>query len=382
MSDISQHGLIGTLQRLNDNPGLDAELHRLTRDRPVALVLPCHAGDLGRPALERIVEELSTATFIAEVLIPVNGVGPATGEAFSRARAFFRERLSLPHRLLSCEPGGDAPPAYRPGKGSNVWAAVSLLGKENNAAFVLTADADVTTFRIEMLARLAFALADPDLGYTFAKCYYPRVTDRIHGRVSRLFLAPLLQALVRAGGHLPLLDFLRSFRYPLAGECGMTRELALSLPFETGWGLEIGMLCDLFRRIDPRQVCQVDAGGPYDHKHQPLGDGQRGLVRMCGEIARTLLRHLAQEGVRLDDAFFEAVSASYRREAGEAVRRSAALAKINALRFEAEEEKSAVGHFEAALQEAFEDPACPPPLPAWNTAAEAEKGWGARLPVS
>ena len=41
-------------------------------------------------------------------------------------------------------------------------------------------------------------------------------------------------------GHIPLVDFLLSFRYPLAGEVAMTRELAASLRPSAGWGLEIG----------------------------------------------------------------------------------------------------------------------------------------------
>ncbi len=370
MSDISQHGLLCTLQRLSDNPGLEAELASLTRERPAALVLPCHAEELTRPALGGILDELARAAFLSEVVIPMNGLD---AEGARRAGAFFAARLSVPHRVLWCDspafagPMGALVPGFRPGKGSNVWLALGVLAREERCALVLTADADVTTFRLEMLARLTFALAHPDLGYTFAKSYYPRVTDRIHGRVSRLFLAPLLQAVVRAGGHQPLLDFLQSFRYPLAGECGFTRSLAASLPLDTGWGLEIGMLCDVFRRTDPREVCQVDAGGRYDHKHQPLGDGARGLVRMCGEIARTLFAHLALEGVRLDRPFFDAVLASYRREAAEALRRSAALAKINALRFEASDEEAAVRSFEAALHEASKAPALPSPLPGWST---------------
>lgn len=39
--------------------------------------------------------------------------------------------------------------------------------------------------------------------------------------MTRLFVAPLLLALERALGPLPLLAFLRAFRYPLAGEVAM-----------------------------------------------------------------------------------------------------------------------------------------------------------------
>lgn len=349
MSDISQHGLIGTLQRLAEHPGLNEELTCLTADRPAVLILPCHVGELGRPALRSILRELTAARFLSEIVIPLNGTD-AAGAA--QAHQFFRDHCPRPHRVLWCDPLHDH--GVPPGKGSNIWAALGTLVAERQAATLLMADADVTTFRLEMLARLLYSVAEPSLGYTFAKSYYPRVTDRIHGRVSRLFFAPLLQALVRAGGHLPLLDFLRSFRYPLAGECALTLDLAAQLPVEAGWGLEVGMLCDLFRLTDPRQICQVDAGIRYDHKHQPLGDEATGLVRMSGEIARTLLRHLEIEGVRLDDSFCAALETSYRREAAEAMRRSAALAKINALHYAAEEEQQAVDSFCTALTGALQ----------------------------
>ena len=364
MSDISQQGLICTLQRLREHPTLDDELARLTRDAPAALILPCHAGEFARPALRHILAELSRAPFFSEVIIPANGLD---AEGAERARAFLAERLRLPHRLLWCDPLVAALPGVRPGKGSNVWLALGLLAHEGRARYLLTADADVATFRLEMLSRLLFALAHPEAGFHFAKSYYPRVSDRIYGRVTRLFVAPLLQALIRAAGHFPLLDFLASFRYPLAGECGMTLELARALPLESGWGLEVGMLCELFRREEPRAVCQVDAGIAYDHKHQPLGDGMRGLVRMSGEIARTLLAQLSREGLRLDTHLLDALPGAYRREAAEAVRFSGALARINALPFDARAEADAITLFATALEEATREQAAPAPLPAWKS---------------
>ena len=210
------------------------------------------------------------------------------------------------------------------------------------------ADCDVASFRRGDLARLCYAVAHPRLHYRFAKMYYSRVTDRLYGRVSRLFLAPLLHAVVRVAGHVPLVDFLLSFRYPLAGEVAMTRELAAALPASGGWALEIGQLCEVFRAVDPREVCQVDGGSGYDHKHQPAATA---LATMAAEIARELLRQFAAEGLGTEPAFLPALARAYRIEAAHALRRSASLALINRLPFDEAAETGIVAGFAAQLDQ-------------------------------
>jgi glucosyl-3-phosphoglycerate synthase len=212
-----------------------------------------------------------------------------------------------------------------------------------------TQDCDVASFCRSSLARLCYACAHPELKFAFAKMYYSRVTDRLYGRVSRLFLAPLLQAVIRVAGHQPLLNFLVSFRYPLAGEMAMGGTLAESLPYESGWGLEIAALCETFRRVDPREVCQVDGGRGYDHKHQP---GPLALTGMCGEICEALLAQLTAEGAVCDRAFRESIQRAYRRESADATKRFAALARMNALPFDARGEEAMTDAFAKVIVQA------------------------------
>ncbi|EDY22139.1 glycosyltransferase involved in cell wall biogenesis [Chthoniobacter flavus Ellin428] len=325
MSDFAQAGLICTLQRLNDAhiARVETELVELAGERPIALVLPCHGRDLEQPVFGRMLEELRDARFLREIVFSVNDVAPATLQALPERLAVLPQKTTLLHN----EPGADQPA----GKGRNVRVAFEYLARAGECAIFATQDCDVASFRRVDLARLCYAVAHPQLGYRFAKMYYSRVTDRLYGRVSRLFLAPLLHAVVRVAGHLPLVDFLLSFRYPLAGEVALTRELAMQLPMSSGWGLEIGQLCEIFRRIDPREVCQVDGGAGYDHKHQPATTA---LAGMAGEIAHELFAQLAAEGLAKDVAFHAAIAAAYRREAAHALRRSASLALINGLPFD------------------------------------------------
>ena len=363
MSDFAQAGLICTLQRLGEaHPGrLEAELCAHAAARPITLVLPCHAADLTQPALAHIVGEVAGAGFLREVIVSVNGLEDA---ALAGAEKIFR-RLPQPHRLLRTEAVG---------KGGNVWAAVGVVVAEAQSAVIVTQDCDVASFRRENLARLCYAAVHPELRYDFAKMYYSRATDRLYGRVSRLFLAPLLQALVRTAGHRPLLDYLASFRYPLAGECAMSRELAAALPMHPGWGLEIGLLCESFRRTEPRRVAQVDGGSDYDHRHHPLGDESGGLFRMSRDIALALLPQLAEEGAPIDAPFLAALAASFARESAEAVRRYRHLALINGLA-PAPDDAEAAALFARALAEAGREhltAAAPFTLPAWTEMPQSD----------
>lgn len=376
MSDLAQPGLITTLPWLHENSAaLEAKLTPLARATPIALILPCHAGELGSPALSYLLDEIAGVDFLREIVISLNG---HNSQSVKEAQDQFA-RLPQPHRIL----WNDAPearifPKSAPGKGRNVWAAVGLLAQEKQCRCVALLDCDVTTFRREMLVRLCFACVHPELNFSFAKMYYSRIASdggRIYGRVSRLFLAPLLQALVRVAGHQPLLDFLLSFRYPLAGEAALRLDLAATLPFDAGWGLEIGLLCEIFRRVHPREICQIAGGHHYDHKHQPLGLATRtGLYQMSRELALTLLPQLVKEGLPVEATFLEAVSVSYQHEAAAAVARTRRLALLNGLHFDEAEENQHVTAFTQAWQEAaaqFLTGAPSHELPAWDRIDES-----------
>ena len=345
MSDFAQAGLITTLQRLNDThlDALESELIEAGQERRIGLILPCHASELERPALSGIVRELSTAAWLGEVIVAMNGPDEAARE---RAEEAFM-RLPQETRILwhTDEPSPGAVDAVKWGKGQNVAAALKVLCEEARCEVIAAQDCDVASFQRRDLARLVYAVAQPAFGFRFAKAYYSRATDRLYGRVTRLFLGPLLHAWVRIAGHLPLLSFLLSFRYPLAGEIAMTRELAATLPAGAGWTLELSTLCEVFRRVDPREVCQVDGGRGYDHKHQPALEG---LVGMAGEIARELERQLAVDYPSSRE-LRGLLPQAYLREADLAVRRSAALSRMNQLRFDEAEERGLVAEFGKVL---------------------------------
>ena len=371
MSDFSQNGAICTLQRLNDAhlEQVNTEwLPALAETSPVSLILPCHAPDLNGPALIPICRELSSVSWLQQVVIPINGL-PV--DRLPEIRSFFHTQLRLPHTILLTDTPGitrilslaaGLPISQLPsGKGLNVWTAIGLLFARRTSGIFAIQDCDVLSFHRAALARLCFSVADPSLGFDFAKMYYSRVTDRLYGRVSRLFLAPLLHSLIRVVGHHPLLDFLQAFRYPLAGECALRASLAFQLPVSNGWALEIGMLSDVFRQIEPSKVCQVDGGSGYDHKHQ-LANGN--LMQMCSEIGAALLQQLQTEGCNIDEPFLALTSMALQRECSEAVRRSSALSKINGLPNSPSHETAIASSFAHCLPKIL--PRSVPPLPAWE----------------
>ncbi len=333
MNDFAQNGLITTLQRLNESHLATVENTLAASGASVALVLPCHASDLERPPLAHIIRELRSANWLGEIFVSMNGPDRA---ATIRVGELFKD-IPCPLRILWNEGGG---------KGENVASAFRIIIEENKHSVIATQDCDVASFRLHDLARLCLPVAT--MGFRFAKAYYSRATDRLYGRVTRLFVAPLLQACTRVLGHHPLLDFLASFRFPLAGEIALTTETARLLPIAPGWTLELAMLCEAFRQIDPREICQIDGGSGYDHKHQPATTA---LAEMSAHIAAELYRQLAAEGLSSSPETRAAIAEAYRREAAHSLRRSTALAQINALAYDKRDEEEAITAFHKRLAE-------------------------------
>jgi glucosyl-3-phosphoglycerate synthase len=389
MSDFFQNGVVTTLHRLGaDAPErLEAELERHTRTSPIALVVPCLITELERPAIGTIVQELARVTFLDEIVI---ALGRADRHQYEHARRFFAP-LGPRARILWIEGQGvqshirlllqnqlDIGP---PGKGRAAWLSIGYVLAGQRSQSIVLHDADVISYHRSLLARLCYPLANPSLGYEYAKGYYARVTDRLHGRVTRLFLTPLVRALIQLAGAVPYLRYLDSFRYALSGEFGMSADLARAIRIPGDWGLEIGMLAEIYRNASLRRICQVDVAENYEHKHQPLSpeDAAAGLNRMAGDICKSVLRTLAMEGVTFGDGFFTTLRITYLRHAQDAVRSYHDDAMINGLRFDRHTETLSVEVFLEALERGcreFErDPLTPIGLPNWNRVTAAIPGF-------
>ncbi len=98
MSDFFQTGAIATLHRLGptDLPRLERELEEFARETPIALVLPCHARELGTKALKHIVRELRNVAYLKQIVV---GIDDANKRGWNKARHCFAQ---LPKRQHCC----------------------------------------------------------------------------------------------------------------------------------------------------------------------------------------------------------------------------------------------------------------------------------------
>ncbi|MBO6637412.1 MAG: glycosyl transferase [Roseitalea sp.] len=387
MADFHQNGAVATLHNLRTRSleDIERELITITGRQKVTLILPSLYSELEGPALPAILDELNTVKFVHHVVI---GLDRATKKEYKAARKFF-DRLELPHSVLwndgprlraideRLSQAGLSP--TEPGKGRNVWYCIGYTLARAESDVIALHDCDILTYSKDMLARLVYPVANPEFAYQFCKGYYPRTADgKMNGRVSRLLVAPLLEAMRKTIGERDYLDYLRSFRYPLAGEFAMRTSILPAMRIPSDWGLEIGTLSEAWRNLAPRAVCQVEISDAYDHKHQPLSadDAKKGLSRMSTDICKALYRKLATDGTVFSKETFRALKASYYRTALDFVEAYYNDARMNGLHIDRHEEERAVELFAGNVVEAgktfLDNPMETPFIPAWSRVQAAD----------
>lgn len=333
-----------------------ATLHGLadhTPDAPieaVAVVVPIAEREAGSLAAERTFEALE-AVGPGRVVVPLRAGARHVG-----AVREWLEGYDLPVELLWC--GGDELADLldqrglngEAGKGRDVWLALGVAAAEQ--PYLVCHDADRRTYSGADVPRLLAPLAG---GYEFTKGYYARVENgRLYGRLWRLLYVPLVRALAEAHD-MPVLDYLGAFRYALAGEFGLTAELARSLRVERRFGLEVGTLGGAFDRAGFDGSAQVDLGR-YEHDHRGVG-GPDGLAAMAEDVAASLFRVVEGRGVEPD---YATLQARFREVADDLVEQYAADAAHNGLEYDRSGERDQVGRYAEAVGPPGGDDRLPP----------------------
>ncbi|MCK9271561.1 MAG: hypothetical protein WC271_06915 [Bacteroidales bacterium] len=366
MGDFYQNGLVTTLTDMKNRPieDLEAELLRFSSQRPMGLIIPSLYSELENEALATIVDELCKVTYLSEVII---GLDRATEKEFHHAREYF-SRLPQNHRIL----WHDGPRLMaldkqlkdlklepdQMGKGRNAWYCFGyLLGSGKSEAIALH-DADIITYNRSMLAKLLYPVANPNFNYRFCKGYYYRADqEHIKGRVVRLLVTPLLRALKKFFGPTEYLEYLDSFRYPLAGEFSMRADVLKTIRIPSDWGLEIGILSEVHRNNSTNRICQVEIADRYDHKHQELSadDPSKGLSKMVYDIAMAIFIKLAQNGVTFSPGTFRSIRSTYFRIGLDFVEQYSALSRFNGFKYDRNQEEETVMLFSRLVYQAGED---------------------------
>ena len=386
MADFYQNGIVTTLHNLSERPveEIEKELIEFSKKRPMALILPSLFSELEGVALPNILKHISEVPYLSQVVI---GLDRADLEQYKHALGFFGT-LPQEHRVLwndgprlkaldtKLESLGLAPKEL--GKGRNVWYCMGYVLATGKAESVALHDCDILTYDRGLLARLIYPVANPQFNYEFCKGYYARVADgKINGRVSRLLVTPLIRALQKVVGHSEYLEYMDSFRYPLAGEFSFRRDVLNDIRIPSDWGLEIGVLSEMQRNYSNNRLCQADIAKTYDHKHQDLSanNDQGGLSKMSIDITKALIRKLATQGETFTTESFRTLKATYYRIALDFVETYNNDAIMNGLKLDIHSEEKAVELFAQNIMKAGEsfldNPMETPFIPSWNRVVSA-----------
>ncbi len=386
MGDFYQNGVITTLHNFRNlsTEKLETRLLKFSKKRPMALVLPCLYSELDGPALPNILKELKTVKYLNEIVI---GLDRANKEEFHRAKEYFKFLPQNYKILWNDGPAlkeldrllvemGIAPSEM--GKGRNAWFCFGYLVASDKSEAIAIHDCDIITYNRSLLARLLYPVADPTFNYKYCKGYYYRASDKkLNGRVSRLLVTPLIRALKQFFGYDDFLEYMDSFRYPLAGEFSMRADVVKTIRIPSDWGLEIGILSEVRRNNSTNRICQVDIADRYDHKHQLLSedDTKAGLSKMSLEISKTMFTKLAQNGKIFTPGLVRSIKSMYFKTALDMLEQYHADAVINGMGLDRHEEEQAVDLFSQNVYKAgelfLENPMHSPYIPSWKRVMSA-----------
>jgi glucosyl-3-phosphoglycerate synthase len=245
----------------------------------VSVVLPARNE---APTVGAIVTELgrlSALGLVDQILVVDSGSSDSTAAEAVRAGAeVVRQDEVLPQL-------GD-----RPGKGEALWKSMAAATGD----LIVFIDADLVGFTADYVTGLLGPLlTDPSV--VFVKGTYDRplavggtVTPTGGGRVTELVARPLLNQ---------FWPELAGFVQPLGGEYAARREVLEQVPFAGGYGVELGLLVDIFELVGLDAMAQVDLGR-RQHRHQ----SDEALAAMASQVMLTAWGRLDRQGRIVESA--------------------------------------------------------------------------------
>jgi glucosyl-3-phosphoglycerate synthase len=343
--DIDQRKIATIHDFYSDFNDLNNQLIGLKEKYPSGLIIPVFGDDIKNPCLTKIVNEINQCTYLSKVYIALSVKTP---DNYDEALRLSRS-LKVPCDVIWCNKpevkavfeglktkGLDV--TGLSGKGKDVWIAMGIASLDL-FSFVVH-DADIVTYSKMLPTKMLYPVIEPKLDFFFSKGYYARInqdTRKLYGRIHRLFINPLLEVLQEKLRYSKFLTYLQSFKYPLAGEIAVYSDLATHLRVPSDWGLELGLLSEVYRNASYGRICQVDLGF-YDHRHKEIDNN--GLLKTAEDSFVTLLRTLTEtENIDISQSFLTSLQVAYRRLAQDKIRQYHADATCNRLEFDRHEEE-------------------------------------------
>ncbi len=262
----------------NFHHGEFADLQRLVRLKEqqgvtISLVLPTlNEADTIGPIVRRAMTELIERVPLLDELLVIDSA--STDRTVEIARAEGARVVAHPDVLARY--GSFA------GKGEALWKSLH----ETSGDIIVWADTDVRNWHSRMVYGTLGPLLE-EARIQYVKGYYQRpivqdgvLTEGGGGRVTELVARPLINLFYPE---------LSGLIQPLAGEYAGRRSLLESIPFFTGYAVEIGHLIDIAERVGLEGLGQVDLERRV-HRNQEL----EGLSRMSFVILQAVMKRLEE----------------------------------------------------------------------------------------
>lgn len=168
------------------------------------------------------------------------------------------------------------------GKGEALWKSLFVLRGD----LIAWIDTDIVNIHPRFIyGILGPLIREPDLMYIKGFYHRPlrygaKIEARGGGRVTELVARPLLNLFYPE---------LSGLVQPLAGEYAGRREALEAVPFFAGYGIETGLLIDIWSRFGLRAIGQVDLEQRI-HRNQPLV----ALSKMAFEIVQVVMQRVSE----------------------------------------------------------------------------------------
>jgi glucosyl-3-phosphoglycerate synthase len=242
----------------------------------VSVVIPAlnEAATIGAIVSAARKDLMETTPLIDEIIVIDGGSTDATAALAAAAGAAVY--------ALDDIPSPDVPVR---GKGTALWKSLFVARGD----IIVCIDADIANFAPHFIYGLVGPFLQSD-SILFVKAWYDRpltignVTyENYGGRVTEILVRPILSAFVP--------ELARIFQ-PLSGEYAFRKEPMETIRFSSGYGVEIGLIYDMYKQYGLDCFAQVDMD-VRRHRNRPVAQ----LGRMSLGILQTIFRKLEMEHV-------------------------------------------------------------------------------------